>query len=305
MHQIKNFLLGLLAIFGLASCGAADAPATAADDVSQTVDAGPDIIAATDALDVATAAPADVAPTTPDMATAPDGAAATWDPAKAQVFGGTEAYIEVAGNSLSTETAIKLTAIAGAPSGYVGNAWDFSPNGLVFAKPAHIVLTISADQADDATFAKLRLATLVDGGWQVLTSTGIDVAKRQVWGDTLHFSFYAAVRMPDPPTADVGCASEVKQVQDGTCQCVNDQNVDVNAASYGYCKALFIFGLQNCGDSYAPWEKYRACCMNLVDSLGTTKYAVKSDTEACMQATDCAVSWADPWGTAVKCGAFL
>ncbi len=226
----------------------------------------------------------------------------TWKSAEPHVVTQGAVRVELPANALAQEVALTITAMQDAPVGCVGQAWQFGPDGQTFTKPVRIVLAMPPGLVPTKDFAKLRLATVVAGKWQALASTGTTPEANEVWGETTHFSPYCAI--PTLPPANVGPCGGLQQAADGTCTCTAKME-QPNDASYGYCKALFVIGLDACGDSYQPWEKVGPCCVQLVTNAGgPAATGQKQPPTECMAKAPCAAAMADPWGTAQKCGAF-
>lgn len=96
--------------------------------------------------------------------------------------------------ALSQQTDITVDQATNPPSGNIGVAYEFGPSGTTFSQP--VTISITYDQASlpqGVNEADLRLGTVVNGGWEAVSDSTVDVAANKVTGTTTHFSIYGVV----------------------------------------------------------------------------------------------------------------
>lgn len=213
------------------------------------------------------------------------------------------ARIEIPAGGLSSDASIEIKAIAAAggavPPGSVA-AYSLTPASLKLTKPATVVVTVPEGVLSAEQMAKLRLNTKVNGSWQLLAMTGVDVAKREVWGRTYQLGEFSAAPLPAN-----ACEFGQFRIPDGGCLCQTTYSFNPNTAAYGFCKYLFVAGGQGCNSvAYDVFLANLPCCAQYFD-LGNFNLGMPSaKSVACVQKAGCKVLKADPMGTAIDCGAF-
>lgn len=97
--------------------------------------------------------------------------------------------------ALTEETSITIKEGVAAPSGHVGDAYEFGPQGLSFLLPVSV--TIAYDKASlppGLGETSLRLGTLLSGlQWCEILGSSIDTGAKTVTGQTQSFSTYGLV----------------------------------------------------------------------------------------------------------------
>ncbi len=116
------------------------------------------------------------------------------------------AIIQIPAGALTSSAAITIAPAANPPANprlVTGTAHDFGPSGTTFAQPVTVRLKYSAAAAVGADPALFRLHRFAGSAWQEVAGSTVDVAKREVTGQTSSFSLYAIVSLPPPPVATV------------------------------------------------------------------------------------------------------
>lgn len=255
-----------------------------------------------DVSDVSAVSDASVTePDTTQVATADVVTQPGWNTLEAKVFSKPGIRVELPPQALSQPLELTMVPAKDLPSGCVGQAWHLGPDGTQFAKPVRVVIQVP----DSAAITTLKMATLVDGKWQPLADTGVDSAKSEVWGETLHFSPYCALAPPTPVAPSGGCYGATPQ-PNGTCQCEQPFTSDLSGkASYGYCKAVLVGAFEPCA-GYKVFETFGPCCVNYFESIGgpsATGHGYAMPDKCAVSSADCKVALADPWGWLIQCGA--
>ena len=122
----------------------------------------------------------------------------------ASVDGGARVTVPV--GALTTDLAITVGPAAAAPLGAAGPAFDFGPNGTLFALP--VELRLSYDPAAlpvGIQASQLRLGRAAGGVWEEVDGSRVDEGANQVIGQSSSFSIYAPIvpgLMILPPPVD-------------------------------------------------------------------------------------------------------
>jgi hypothetical protein len=115
------------------------------------------------------------------------------------------ARVDIPPNALNQLVNISITAAQNAPTGNLGGAYDFGPDGTQFMLP--VTITIFYDPAGlpaGTDESNLRLAVVENGAWTQVANSTVDTDANKVIGTTSHFSVYSMIFIPRP-TASKGC----------------------------------------------------------------------------------------------------
>ena len=115
--------------------------------------------------------------------------------------------LDIPAGALSKETSITAEALDDSPSQdprvIPGTTYEFGPDGTQFSVPVTIQLQYDPARLPDGTSPRLlRLHTVVNGNWELVPGSSVDVEQNTVTGQTTHFSTYAVL-----PSAFVSVAS--------------------------------------------------------------------------------------------------
>ena len=105
------------------------------------------------------------------------------------------AKVVIPAMAVSNKTAITVDRITDTPYGTVGDAYEFSPDGTRFARPATI--TISYDETtlpEGVDETRLTLGYMVGGRWKAVTDATVDSVANTVTGRSVHFSRFGVFR---------------------------------------------------------------------------------------------------------------
>jgi hypothetical protein len=105
------------------------------------------------------------------------------------------AKVVIPAMAVSDKTAITVDRITDTPYGTVGDAYEFSPDGTHFARPATI--TISYDETtlpEGVDETRLTLGYMVGGRWKAVTDATVDSVTNTVTGRSVHFSRFGVFR---------------------------------------------------------------------------------------------------------------
>ena len=127
------------------------------------------------------------------------------------------ATVTVPAGALSEE--LEITVVPAPPStlptgdaaaGLVpGTAFVFGPEDTEFDVPVEIVITFDpATVPFEIDPARLRLHVVVDGEWELVTGSVVDLVNGKVTGSLNHFSTFAAVEVPPPNFVDVAASQD-------------------------------------------------------------------------------------------------
>ena len=104
--------------------------------------------------------------------------------------------LQIPAGALAGETTITVEARDDAPGQdprvIPGTTYEFGPDGTQFSVPVTITLRFDPATVPNGTSPRLlRLHTLVNGNWQLVSGSTVDVDQKTVTGQTTHFSTYA------------------------------------------------------------------------------------------------------------------
>ncbi len=215
------------------------------------------------------------------------------------------ARIEIPATALKSEAVVAIHALGapgdGLPADSVA-AYSFAPADLQLTKPATVVLTVPTGAVPNDHLANLRLSRRVNGQWQLMAMTGVDVAKREVWGRTYQLGEFSAAPLPAN-----ACEYGQLRIPDGGCMCptTTSTGIDTTSGAYSFCKYLFVIGGQGC--STAAYDVFFAnlpCCSQYFDLANPNSGGPSQQVVTCVQQAGCKMLTGDPMGTAIGCGAF-
>lgn len=113
-----------------------------------------------------------------------------------------KASVSIPVGALSVETDITVEKAANPPSGNIGDAYEFGPDGIAFNQP--VTIQISYDNANipsGISASDLRLGKVVNDQWQTLPGSTVNVNSSVVSGTTNSFSVYGTIAaLPGTPT---------------------------------------------------------------------------------------------------------
>ena len=116
------------------------------------------------------------------------------------------AIVQIPAGAMTSSATITVAPAANPPPHprlVAATAHDFGPTGTTFTQPVTIRLKYSAAAAVSADPSLFRLHRYSGGAWQEVAGSTVDVAKREVTGQTSSFSLYAIVSLPPPVVATV------------------------------------------------------------------------------------------------------
>jgi hypothetical protein len=107
--------------------------------------------------------------------------------------------LEIPEGALDSDVAITIEVVDDAPAGVIGTVYAIEPAGLAFARPATLVVDVSADEEDrafDLAAAGVEVEDLVilgerDNRWQPLPDPEVDADDEFVFASVLYLSSYA------------------------------------------------------------------------------------------------------------------
>ncbi len=124
-----------------------------------------------------------------------------------QLAGG-QATLEIPAGSVAAQTMITAVPATGLPSGgppvVPGTAWDFGPDGTVFAQPVRMTIRYDPANLPPGTVeSNLRIHKLVDGTYRQQGAGMVDLVNRTVSADVEGFSVYAVLERVEGAEQDV------------------------------------------------------------------------------------------------------
>ena len=125
-----------------------------------------------------------------------------------------KAKIVISPGSLSQDTGITVAAVSNAPSGNIGTAYEFGPDGTTFNEPVTISITYNKTfLPSDVSELDIKLGMVTNNQWQEITNSVVDTVANIVSGTTSHLSTYGVMvvsssgTVPATPT-DVAAAAD-------------------------------------------------------------------------------------------------
>ena len=126
--------------------------------------------------------------------------------------------------AIPADVVVTVAAAPDAPAGYVGDAYEFGPEGTTFAEPVTIRIVYDPAKLPEGILeAELVLGTWEEGAWREVADSGVDLAEHAVFGETSHFSLYAPIPSPKPcdPATGENCPPPICEddelLVDGDC----------------------------------------------------------------------------------------
>lgn len=150
-----------------------------------------------------------------------------WDNTSGVVVGKKGGFVEssdemakvmIPAMAISDKIVVTVEGISDVPPETVGNAYEFSPDGTRFARPATI--TIAYDETalpDEVDEADLTLGYMVGGRWKAVTDATVDTVANTVTGRSVHFSRFGVFRAG---SRTVGIEGGVVESEDGKANIV-------------------------------------------------------------------------------------
>ncbi|MBI5526203.1 MAG: hypothetical protein HY897_07695 [Deltaproteobacteria bacterium] len=133
-----------------------------------------------------------------------------------------EAMLEVPAGALDKDVTIEIVETSEVPSGNIGKAFDFKPDGLKFLKPVTITIAYnSGDIQSGYSESFFKLGTVAGGKWEAVAVSSVDTSSKHVIGETDHFTPYGIIGGQECRT-DSDCVSQ-ECINAGNCLplCVN------------------------------------------------------------------------------------
>jgi hypothetical protein len=104
------------------------------------------------------------------------------------------AAVTIPAGALAASVNVTVAAAPSAPTGAVGTAWSFGPDGTTFAAPVKLELDIDASAMPAGVDpSALTVARLENGQWNPLVASFVDPGTGKAVALTQHFSVYAVV----------------------------------------------------------------------------------------------------------------
>src|SRR5581483_3682729 len=104
------------------------------------------------------------------------------------------ASVSIPAGALSQDSVISVTVASSSVSGNIGPVYDFGPSGTTFNQP--VTISISYDESalpSGVTESDLRLGTVNNNRWEMVTGATVDTAANVVHGTATHFSTYGVI----------------------------------------------------------------------------------------------------------------
>jgi hypothetical protein len=102
------------------------------------------------------------------------------------------ATLTVSAGALSADTVITIAAASGVPSGAIGTAYEISPTGTAFLKPAGLVIALGTT----AGAGRLAIGTVTSGQWTPLAMSSASSDGKSVTALLTHLSPYGVIPLP-------------------------------------------------------------------------------------------------------------
>lgn len=107
-----------------------------------------------------------------------------------------KASVIIPAGALSQDTAITVAAASNPPSGNIGTAYEFGPDGTLFSQPVTMAVAYDESTLPPGTNEdNLRLGTVSNNQWIAVADAGVNSAANIVSGTTTHFSVYGLISL--------------------------------------------------------------------------------------------------------------
>ncbi len=128
-----------------------------------------------------------------------------------------KAKIVIPSGALSQDSGITVAVVSNQPSGNIGTAYEFGPDGTTFNHPVTISITYDeASLPSGVNESDIKLGMVKNNQWQEITNSNVDTVANLVSGTTSHLSTYgvmavsSSVTVPTPPTVVTVAAADGK-----------------------------------------------------------------------------------------------
>lgn len=151
--------------------------------------------------------------------------------------------------AVASDLGITVQAMAAAPAGAVGTAFEIGPSGTQFLTPATVTLSYDVASLGGRSEGEVTLATFVDGSWQELDSITRDLAQHTLSGQTMHLSIFGMARPQDDEWVCTGLCPPRKYPRWVECQ-----NAFCGNSKATLCTSYTTIhsGLSVCGSTCPP-----------------------------------------------------
>jgi hypothetical protein len=163
--------------------------------------------------------------------------------------------VNIPAGALSQETPITVGPASNLPSGNIGTAYEFGPNGTTFSQT--VTISFIYDEAalpSGTSELNLKLATLVNNQWQEVTGSSVNLNLNVVTGTTTGFSVYGIIAVSG--TGTVPAAPAGVQATPADSQITISWNAVTGATSYNLYMASVAGVNRNNYNSLADGMKH-------------------------------------------------
>lgn len=127
-----------------------------------------------------------------------------------------KAKIVIPSGALSQDTGITVAAVSNQPSGNIGTAYEFGPDGTTFNEPVTISITYDeASLPSGVSESDIKLSMVTNSQWQEITNSIVDTVANIVSGTTSHLSIYGVMVVSSSDTAPVAPTGVIATAGDG------------------------------------------------------------------------------------------
>ena len=111
----------------------------------------------------------------------------------------TLASVNIPSGALPQIIDIKVVPANSVPEGNIGQAYEFTPDGISFDNNITISISYNEEDLPDGTEeSSLRLAIVVNSQWQAISGSSVDETNNIVSGPASHFSIYGIIENNEP-----------------------------------------------------------------------------------------------------------
>src|SRR3972149_10174401 len=127
-----------------------------------------------------------------------------------------KAKIVLPSGALSQDTGITVAVVSNQPSGNIGTAYEFGPDGTTFNKPVTISITYDeASLPSGVIESDIKLGMITNNQWQEITNSVVDTVANIVSGTTSHLSIYGVIAVSNSGTEPAAPSGVVASAGDG------------------------------------------------------------------------------------------
>ncbi|OGW44344.1 MAG: hypothetical protein A2132_03750 [Nitrospirae bacterium RBG_16_43_11] len=113
-----------------------------------------------------------------------------------------KAKIIVPSGALNQSSDITVAAISNQPSGNIGTAYEFGPDGTTFSQPVTIFISYAETSLPfGVSESDIKLGRVTNNQWQAITDSAVDTVANVVSGTTTHLSTYGVMAVSISDTA--------------------------------------------------------------------------------------------------------